>query len=979
MGVPVMKVDFDQIKRTTDIVRVIEGYGIALKKSGRDYVGLCPFHDDHHPSLRVTPAKGLFRCPSCQATGNVIQFVAKKEGIGERAAALRLLTATPGVRRASQVAAPPAKAAPPMKAGEQEALLQRVVTFYAKTLHKDRAGFEYLKGRNLVDAAMLDVFQVGYCNGTLPNAVAKSGEVVECLKTLGILKTGNREHFHGFVTVPIFDETGKVSGIYGRNVRPCEAHERHLYLPGPHRGVFNGIAARTSQTLFITESIFDAMALWQAGFKNVIALYGTGGWTPDHEKLLREHGTTDVHLCLDNDDAGRATTEQLKAKILPALVKHVHVIQWPEGVKDAGDFFLSRTPADFESLIKAADPKTPAPQSEVTAKAGEEKIEMTPDGFTAGYGSRHYEVRAVEHPNPARLRATIKAVSSDAANAGRFHIDTVDFYLSRSRRTFISEAARLFRDTVDVIEGDVNRLITQLETYAKEREGKGAQSQVTLVSDTDKAEALKLGRHPDLAGEILRDLERFGLVGELTNKTIGYVAMTSRKMDDPLSLLILSGSGAGKSLLQDTLLKLCPDEDLVKLTSLTGEALFYMGQDALKHKVLALEEHAGAAEADYAIRNLISAKKLVKEATIKDPMTGRLTTMRNVVDGPCAVFKTTTQPEMDAETKSRFIITSIDESPEQTKAILEAQRHNHTLDGIRRKKQREQVVQRHHAFQRLLKPVTVVNPYEPLLTYAENRLLVRRDNPKYLHLILAVTFLYQLQRPVKHDADAGDYIETTLDDIAIANELATDLFGQSLGELSRPSRELLKLIRRMVEEMERKPGNGDGQTVGAGTAMASGAACFSRRQVREFTGWSDYQIKIHVKQLEDLEYLLPLSGRRGQCFSYRLAWDGEGLDGERFVLGLTSVEELRQKAKVVGLSSEQVGPKTEVVGPKTKLEGSSRVQVGLAQNGAKACKQRLETASGPKLEGFAGEPVPALHRNGVPNDPRILVTTGGVQ
>jgi hypothetical protein len=288
-------------------------------------------------------------------------------------------------------------------------------------------------------------------------------------------------------------------------------------------------------------------------------------------------------------------------------------------------------------------------------------------------------------------------------------------------------------------------------------------------------------------------------------------------------------------------------------------------------------------------------------------------------------------------------------------------------------------VQRHHAFQRLLKPVAVVNPFEPLLTYAENRLLVRRDNPKYLHLILAVTFLYQLQRPVKHDADAGDYIETTLDDIAIANELATDLFGQSLGELSRPSRELLKLIRRMVEEMERKPGNGDGQTVGAGTAMASGAAAFSRRQVREFTGWSDYQIKIHVKQLEDLEYLLPLSGRRGQCFSYRLAWDGEGLDGERFVLGLTSVEELRQKAKVVGLFGEQVGPKTEVVGQKTKLEGSSRVQVGLAQNGAKACKQRLETALGPKLEGFAGKPVPALQRNGPQNSPRILVTTGGVQ
>jgi hypothetical protein len=307
---------------------------------------------------------------------------------------------------------------------------------------------------------------------------------------------------------------------------------------------------------------------------------------------------------------------------------------------------------------------------------------------------------------------------------------------------------------------------------------------------------------------------------------------------------------------------------------------------------------------------------------------------------------------------------------------LEAQRHSHTLEGIRRRKQREQIVQRHHAFQRLLKSQTVVNPYEPLLTYAEDRLSVRRDNPKYLHLILAVTFLYQLQRTVKHDAEAGDYIETTLDDIAIANELATELFGQSLGELSRPSRELLKLIRRMVDEMERQQRT---QNVGAGTAMASGAAAFSRRQVREFTAWSDYQIKIHIKQLEELEYLVPVSGRRGQCFSYRLAWDGEGLDGERFVLGLTSVEELRQRAKVVGLPSEQVGSKTEVVGPKTKLEGSSRAQVGLAENSAKAGKQRLETASGPKLEGFAGEPIPALRHNGSPNDARILVPTGGAQ
>ena len=179
---------------------------------------------------------------------------------------------------------------------------------------------------------------------------------------------------------------------------------------------------------------------------------------------------------------------------------------------------------------------------------------------------------------------------------------------------------------------------------------------------------------------------------------------------------------------------------------------------------------------------------------------------------------------MDAETRSRFIITSVDESPEQTKAILEAQRNRHTLEGLRRKKLREAIARRHHAFQRLLKPVPVVNPFEPLLSYAEDRLAVRRDNPKYLNLILAVTFLHQMQRPARHDAETGlDYIETTLDDIAIANELATALFGQTLDELSRPSRELLKLIRKLVDGLEKADRQHDAKI------MASSAATFNRR------------------------------------------------------------------------------------------------------------------------------------------------------
>ena len=954
-----MKTDFDQIKRSVDIVAVVESYGTKLKKVGRNHVGLCPFHDDTNPSLVVTQSNGLFRCPSCGATGNVIQFVARRENISDKAAAEKLLGSVPGVVRGASNGDTSSTRSEPQSPPNAGALLKRVIGFYAKTLHKDRAGLEYLRSRNLCDAVMLETFQIGYCNGSLHEALPKSGEVIEGLKALGVLNERGNERFYGRVVVPIFDGAGEVCGLYGRKLN--DEQPRHLYLAGAHRGVWNGAAFKVHQTLLLTESIFDAMSLWQAGFKNAVALYGTEGWTPDHAKLLLESGVREITLCLDNDEAGHKATAQLKKEVLPALVASlsIHAVTWPDGVKDANAFFFSRQAVEFEALLKAANPQTEQ-VSEQSAKLGVEHIEMMPDGFMASYGanaSRRYELRAIERPSAARLKATVKALGSEA---GRFHIDTVDFYLSRSRRGFMSEAARLFREEVETVEADVNRLIIQLEAYAAKGLETSSTRSVPLVSEAERAEALKLGRNPDLVGEVLRDMERLGMVGEEVNKLAGYLVMTSRCMDDPLALLIISGSGAGKSHLQDTILSLCPEEDLIKLTSLSGQALFYKGEDSLRHKVLALEEEAGANNASYAIRNLISAKKLTIESTIKNALTGKLETQVNVVHGPTAVFVTTTNPQTDAETRSRFIVTSVDESSEQTRVILEAQRHSHTLEGMLKKHRRSEVLTRHHALQRSLRQVKVVNPFEPLLAYAEDRLVMRRENPKYLHLILCVTFLYQMQRTVKEHPELGEYIETTLDDIAVANEIAAGLFGHSLDELSRPSRELLKLIRDFVEQKAAHE-KCEREQVG-----------FTRREVREYSGWSDYQIKAHIKQLEELEYLAPSSGRRGQLFAYRLAWDGLG---ERFLPGLVSVEEVRERAQAIGLIGEVGGLKTNLEGEKEKLEGASRAQVGQAENATKPYAARALNGNGAKLEGLPETLVHTLHEN-AKNNGRASVANG---
>jgi DNA primase catalytic core len=950
-----MKLDFDHIKRTTDLVRVVESYGVKLKKTGRNYVGRCCFHEDKTPSLIITPDKGLFHCPACGAAGNVIQFVARKEKITDREAALKLCQSIPGVKLASASAqAQPAK--PTLSAAETTRLLQRVVSFYAKTLHKDRAGLDYLKSRKLDDPTLLEVFQVGYSNGTLPGVLPQAGEIIDGLKALGVLNQKGQEHFRGCVTVPLFDAAGNVTGIYGRQAEPAPTMPHHLYLPGPRHGLWNGTAAKTSQTLFIAEAILDGMALWQAGFKNVVAIYGTNGWTADHDQLLKDNGTTELFLCLDNDEAGKKGTEQLKEKLLAEGhgVKAVHVVQWPEGVKDANDFFLSRAPADFEALLQAVKPQAP-PVSEHTTKAGLEQITVTSDGFTAAYGPRRYELRAIEKPGPSRLKATIRATGDQ----GRFVIDTVDFYLSRSRRSFMSEAARLFKETVDTIETDVNRLIEQLEAYIQKRQTEST-STVAVVSDTDKAEGLKLGRQPDLTGELLRDMERLGMIGETANKLIGYLVMTSRKLADPLALLILSGSGAGKSHLQDTVLSFCPDEDLIKLTSLTDRALFYKGEDSLRHKVLAVEELAGAQGADYAIRNLISAKKLVIESTIKNPLTGKLETQVNTVHGPTSVFQTTTNPRTDAETRSRFILVSVDESAEQTRAILQAQRQSHTLEGWRHRQAREAILRRHHAFQRLLKPVVVVNPFEPFLSYPNEQLLVRRDHPKYLHLILAVTFLHQLQRPIRHDPALGDYIETSLDDIAIANDLAHQLFGHSLDDLSQPSRQLLSLIADHVAK----------KAAGGSTDKVS----FNRRELRESFKWGDTRLRIHLEELVEMEYVVPLSGRFGQTYQYRLLYTPTDEPG-RFLAGLKSVEQLRREANLAGgMTGGPCG--THLAPQKGDLAPTSQVPRCEVQNPVLSNKDEAFVNPPANLAPFGGERISNLQKPRV-NGALVSVSTGG--
>jgi hypothetical protein len=242
------------------------------------------------------------------------------------------------------------------------------------------------------------------------------------------------------------------------------------------------------------------------------------------------------------------------------------------------------------------------------------------------------------------------------------------------------------------------------------------------------------------------------VVGEESNKLIGYLAATSRKLDAPLAVMVQSSSAAGKSSLMEAVLSFMPAEDKVQYSAMTGQSLFYMGAMDLKHKILALAEEAGAARASYALKLLQSEGVLSIASTGKDPETGKLVTQEYRVEGPVMIFSTSTAIDHDEELLNRCLTLGVDESREQTRAILCLQRQKRTLEGLFARRQKERLLKVHQNAQRLLRAIAVRNPYADALTFPDGRTRLRRDHEKYLTLIDTLALLHQHQREIKSAA-----------------------------------------------------------------------------------------------------------------------------------------------------------------------------------------------------------------------------------
>ena len=949
--------EIERLKNEVSVQRLIEASGIPLKKTGKDLSGCCPFHEDDTASLVVTPAKNLWHCFGCGAGGGPIDWTMKKNGVSFRHAVELLREGVSSLAADSGAGSGSVKRstvraldAPVAFDADDQALLNQTIGYYHETLKQGPEALAYLKARGIDSMEAVEHFKLGFANRTLglrlPQKNRVAGSVIRSrLQRIGIYRESGHEHFNGSLIVPVLDEAGNVIEVYGRklldNLRA--GTPKHLYLPAHEggRGVFNLAALQASKEIILCEALIDALTFWCAGYRNVTSAYGIEGFTDDMLAAFKRYGTERVLIAFDRDEPGERGAAKVSEQLMQAGIECFR-IQFPKGM-DANEYALKVAPAGKSLGIairkavwlgKGAAPSRPdsaphtaateaapllaskpyalavavpadvLPASPIPASAGEDApCIVTDNEVTLTLGDRRYRVRGLAK----NLSHELLKVNLLASHGEAFYVDTLDLYAARQRASYITHAAIELQVKEDILKADMGRVLLRLEALQQAAINKALQPAEPVAADMSDAEhqaALALLKSPDLTARILADLKACGLVGEETNKLVGYLAAVSRKLDKPLGVVIQSSSAAGKSSLMDAVLAFVPDEDKVKYSAMTGQSLFYMGETNLKHKALAIVEEEGASRASYALKLLQSEGELTIASTGKDPQSGNLITQQYRVEGPVALLVTTTARDIDEELMNRCLVLSVDEGREQTRAIHQLQRDRRTLEGLLAKREKEAIITLHQNAQRLLKPLDVLNPYAKYLTFPDQTTRLRRDHEKYLTLIDAIAFIHQHQREVKEHRrgeQAIEYIEVTLADIELANKIAHDVLGRSLDELPPQTRRLLKLIdgyesaqceRQQVKRCDFR---------------------FSRRALREAITWGDTQLRLHLERLVDLEYVLTHREGAGGKYVYELVY-AVADDSRAQVAGIIEADALQ--ALYTATMSKSRGSPPEVAGRK---------------------------------------------------------------
>jgi hypothetical protein len=461
--------------------------------------------------------------------------------------------------------------------------------------------------------------------------------------------------------------------------------------------------------------------------------------------------------------------------------------------------------------------------------------------------------------------ATIK-LSSGRDEHQHFILSEINLARSRSRQDFYSEARDILFLSEEAVKGDLFLLMDALEKLQRENLTKLEAQQsdmkkVFTLQEGEDIEALNFLTNRDVLNEcLLKDLERLGYVGDETGKKVLYLAGTSRKFSHPVSVLSIANSSAGKSFAQETVLSLMPCDEVLSFTRITPMSLSHFGKTELQNRILHVDELTGVEqdEAIYQLRSLISRGMVSAGYTSIDRQTGRMETVQKEVLGPVSVMTSTTHEELiDEETRSRFLILTTPEDEEQTRRVMVSMVNSQTREGFLREREREQIIRKYQVIQKVLRPLEVWVPSEwaEHLTFSAQRIAYKRRFRGFLSLLFSVALHRQHMKKIHTEADrAGkpfDFIYVDKADIEEANGLMSALYGEASPDLSPVNRKMMVDITAFCKNKAKE------------TQLKHSEIPFSRRDLREASGWENTPCRRAFEALEQMEYIRRVYGVEG--------------------------------------------------------------------------------------------------------------------
>ena len=550
---------------------------------------------------------------------------------------------------------------------------------------------------------------------------------------------------------------------------------------------------------------------------------------------------------LDGDEAGRKASEHL-GKFLQENYPNtsIKISNLPQDT-DVNELWVNHLSEElFLELLNKAEPI-----KEETQKVSLDLKIINSNYYT--YSTEKLKIEVLGGINVDvldKMTCTLRLTRQPQRNALDKLRQSLNLYHSGQVKSLIKRIQEEFELPLQELRLCFADLIENLEAYRSREQREPIENQIkgrALTSARKKA-ALSYAKDESLMQNTWEDLGKVGVVGERISALVMFLCFSSRKLKKPLHVISLGSSGSGKTHLQESIAELIPKHEILSITSLSDNALYYYPKDAIKHCLFLIEDMDGMGEdANYAMRELKSKGSLSKYLPVKDAK-GNMITRKVEVQGPICFAGCTTKERIYEDNANRCLLLYRDESKQHKDKIMAAQRK--ASAGKINELEQTRIKELFKDVQMILKPVKVVNPFAEKLVLPNKVFKPLRTNAHYLQFIEVITFYHQHQRTIKTSASGTKYIETTIQDVEWANKLMKDILLAKSDELTWGVRQFLERLKKWLK--------------------AEQLESFTTGVVRKALRINPNTIKKHIRSLNHYGHIKVLGGNRYRGLEYAL-------------------------------------------------------------------------------------------------------------